>query len=445
MSVSKRLRILPLGLLIIVTGCSSNRLQQIFAPDREFMALNELDQNYDGQGARQGRSEESLASRSKDIGEHSNDQKSQRFFSIGRWINPGNTDSIPPDPFLAMEQFNPPANDNRVVVVGHSNELENREAGELLIENEKNQQPLNQETAETDSTDQRGRLPTFADVLAEFEEADENSDELDALAEEWLAEETMEDGTSDFGVLTTDAMKDSASAREADSDDPTLDFNVSDERLFFEDSEEPGVKLAETDGNLEGFEGLLENHNDSTSSDPFGDEQDYSPATDHVFNNESSIDESLWESSDSIVGWGHTEPKNDKSSHRLETIADQGRKKKLDFSRPTKVTASGVQRQKTTRAAMGLVAAAGEPATATEKMPFRVKAAEIGSQISSDDPFLSDFEKETPEATSPAVASNTGFISNVSPRTWLMLLGGVVIAYLLFAPERKNLRQPNNR
>jgi hypothetical protein len=68
----------------------------------------------------------------------------------------------------------------------------------------------------------------------------------------------------------------------------------------------------------------------------------------------------------------------------------------------------------------------------------------------SDDPFLNDFATQ---AAAPVRAtdfniragSSIGTTQNVSTRTWLMLLGAVVIAYLLFAPEKKKQSHQNNR
>ncbi|MEO2035988.1 MAG: hypothetical protein ABGZ35_28265 [Planctomycetaceae bacterium] len=454
MSVSNRLLILPLGLLITVTGCSGNRLRQIFAPDREFMALHELDRNDGERDDKNERSEqfsESLASRTDEI----DDQKVERFFSISRWLNPTHSDAIPPDPFLETNHFDqstPVDHDDPVAVVGHSNQLKNGEKEEFVVKDEPIQRPLDQETTDTNSPNHRQGLPTFADVLAEFEEADENSDDLDALAEEWLADEMEEENVSDFDVLLSGAMGDSITVREDDSDGPTLDFDVANGRSAFNDSKEPNLKLADTDESLEDFEELLENDVFASASDPFSDKQEHSPAADHVDRGAVSIDESLWESADSGVGWALSEPKNDEFNEEPVATARPGRSKKRGFGEPTKPAASGMQ-LRTPIPGVGLAAAAekrarrpaSSPARATEKMPFPVTAAEINSQISGDDPFLSDFETETTASTGQSVPSRTSAPGSVAPRTWLMLLGGVVIAYLLFAPERKNLRQPNNR
>ena len=75
-----------------------------------------------------------------------------------------------------------------------------------------------------------------------------------------------------------------------------------------------------------------------------------------------------------------------------------------------------------------------------------VSAMEAGTTAFSNEPFLTDFHTQAgvmqrPPAVTAAVYSGSGY----STKLWLMLLGGVVILYLLFAPEQKSPQETYNR
>ena len=64
----------------------------------------------------------------------------------------------------------------------------------------------------------------------------------------------------------------------------------------------------------------------------------------------------------------------------------------------------------------------------------------------SSEPFLTDFHAQAEAMQrSPAVAAAVYTGSGYSTKLWLMLLGGVVILYLLFAPEQKSQQETYNR
>ena len=68
------------------------------------------------------------------------------------------------------------------------------------------------------------------------------------------------------------------------------------------------------------------------------------------------------------------------------------------------------------------------------------------------DPFLADFESQAASTSTPiaapaatAAVPSGGQLGKIAPRTWLLLLAGVVVLYLLIAPERRNPNHPTNR
>ncbi|MCH2200370.1 MAG: hypothetical protein MK102_00255 [Fuerstiella sp.] len=460
MSVSKRLMILPLGLLITVSGCSGNRLRHLFAPEREFMNLSELDE-YNAKSEtdpdQAEASDELLASLSDSPVDKSGEQDHEGFFSINRWLKPKLKDTISPDPFLDDDQIDENENNRPVVVVGHSNEVQNEQAEESASEDEQKEQQFPQHTADTATFNQRQRRPTFADIMAEFQEDDEKSDDLDALAEEWLADQNNDktsivddfDPPIEFDPLIKEAIEDSTPVDGFGDSAPSLTFDVPEEQFPALDEEKPQFDLVNVvDDSPETIGNFLNNVSNHSENEQFGESQNQLTNTDVIFDDDPSIEDSLWQSSDSMGVW------QDNESIIDETTTDFSFDEEVEFSGDTKInaepvsTVSGSQLPRVTQSYDQIVSASDVTTPADVdglplESPKAAVAAELHLQPSDPDPFLSDFESQSSVATS--AGPKTEVAATISVRTWLMLLGGVVIAYLLIAPERQNLRNRNNR
>ncbi|MCH2209958.1 MAG: hypothetical protein MK110_01545 [Fuerstiella sp.] len=454
MSVSRLLLILPLGLLISVSGCSGNRLRYVFASDREFMKLSELDEYNAKREADSDQVEVSdgmLASVSEDSSNESSEQEHVDVLSISRWLNPKLEHAVSPDPFLEDEPVEPVdenADSGSVMVVGHPNELsEELSSGD---EDEQGKQRTRQDNADTVSFNEQERLPTFADILAEFEEDAEKPDDLDAQAEEWLANLNQDQSSSadEFEPLTGEAIEES---------DPADEFGDSTSFSAVAPSKEPSPVRDEGESQFDLVD-IIDDSSETVSEDEgdvdddFGNEylhdsQNQPAGKDVIVDNEPLIEDSLWHPSGSISGWRDTESIIDKTKSELSFDEETGFPDVTRFNAEP-VNPVSVSRLSSVTQSYDHTGSATDVITSVDVdnvphgTPQLAMTAEFHSHLPDSDPFLSDFESQS--VAGPA-GSKTGIVAALSVRTWLMLLGGVVIAYLLIAPERQNLRNRNNR
>lgn len=454
MSVSKHLLILPLGLLIAVSGCSSNRLRQIFAPDREFMSLSEIN-GEDTNQEQSAQSSQSLASQSRTVDDQSNAGRDDGIFSISRWLNPQDSDSYPPDPFLEYDETDQPATENPVIAVAHSNEPDGGAHTEFPDEDDHADQRFVEETTGLDASADSNRVPTFADILAEFEFEDDTAydDDLDDFASEWLADEVSDEDASDFDLLMANAMEDAAAVRDSDDSEVRLRFDAEVEEQFVADRQ--GSESAGMEGSSWDFEALRENGDEQTVDEPSSPQQSDSFDTPLVFGHDEALDESLWQSSDPVISWQDSDSVVAAAGDEpvsTEPLSDKG---PPDFSDPTELTTAARLQQTTSppnkvsqpagNADHHPVARASRLKQTPEAPVHRSTVASTDPRFSHPDPFLTEVDTQPLPPVSPEVESEAQVGSSFSSRTWLMLLGAAAIAYLLFAPERKNLRHLNNR
>ena len=455
MSVSKHLLILPLGLLIAVSGCSSNRLRQIFAPDREFMSLSEIN-GEEAKREQSAQSSHSLASQSGTVNDESNGGGNDGFFSVSRWLNPKDSESYPPDPFLEYDEADQTAVENPVIAVAHSNETGVEDNIEFPDKDNHADQRFVEETSGLGASADNNRVPTFADILAEFEFEDDtaNNDDLDDFAREWLADEVSGEDVNDFDVLMANAMEDADATRGSGDSEVTLRFDAEDEEQFVGDRQEQ-PEAADIEGGSWDFEALSKNGDELTVDEPSTRQQSDPFDTSLVFDHDEALDESLWQSSDSVIGWQGSDTVEAEARDEPVPTEPLSNKELPEFSEPTKL-ATAARMRPTNTPPNAVTQPAGKadhrrtarPSRLTQTREAPVRRSTVAGadpQFSHSDPFLTEVEPQPLPAANPEVESEALVGSSFSPRTWLMLLGAVAIAYLLFAPERKNLHHLNNR
>jgi len=448
MFVSKRLLILPLGLLITLPGCSGSRLQHILAPNRDFMTLSELDE-YDDDNH-----EPASSLASKDADKTSEDEDGG-LFNVAGWLRPKskNNDALPPDPFLE-DNFAPEADTKQpIATVGLSKNLEGK-AEQLISDDATPRTAAPKLAAVAGKTAKRSsKTPTFADIMSEFEEAEEDNssepDSIDAMEQAWLENQSPESQMGrNFDTLVAEAIDDGSVETPSDGDEVTLNFD-----MLNEEDQIPYLNLAKTTQESEKVDELMQELEATESFDPFGDSSLELPNTADLFDSTASDDKNLWQSSDSDIGW--TAPDSDDSAahHKSPLPSDQSTMGNWDFGPAGESAGFPLQLP---------AIAQSSAANSNPKQRSAINESFAGnnsqslamlqspSETLSNDSFLNDFATQ---AAAPANATGSdipavpsvGAIQNAAARTWLMLLGAVAIAYLLFAPEQKNLRHENNR
>lgn len=467
MFVSKRLLILPLGLLITLVGCSGSRLQQIFAPDRDFMSLSELDEY---EGLQRGPTSASVVLR--DAGEKS---EGGRLSSVAGWLRPKskNNDALPSDPFLKDNNDTEADRKQPIVTVELSKNL--GEDAEQL--SSKNNTGFPSATTPEETVKRSSEAPTFADIMSEFEESADNlstepdiidameeawienlsteSDSSDAMEEEaWLEKQSAESQTvSNWDTLLPEAIDDGSPKSESSDDGLILNFDMLNDEPSEEDDQVPTLNLAETVQESEKIDELIQELAASEAFDSFEDSSLELSDTADFFDSETADDESLWQSFDSTIERKSPDSDDSADVHKLPPLSDPFTVGNRDFDPVNEGANSSLQLPPIVQSSSAASSPGEQPAIAqsfTNGNPQPLTIAHNQSQTLSDDPFLNDFATQ---AAAPARAadfniragSSIGTIQNVSTRTWLMLLGVVVIAYLLFAPEKKKQSHQNNR
>ena len=456
MSVSKYFLILSTGLMIAVSGCTGNRLRQIFAPDREFLSLSELDQ-YDTQGGKEpelpGPSENSLVSFWKDRTDSSDDTERERVFAITHWLRPKDREILPVDPFLDNYNGNDSGDDRPIVTVGHTDDQPDDWASEFSSETADPEVAGVEHADDTEEAAPKRGLMTFADIMAEFEDEDEDEiDDLDALAEEWLREQTTGSDVGDFDDVLSKSLDESPVTGDTSEDGPVLDFDEPDETLT---AEELTQRDSEQDNlNIESLNWELDFH---TIDAPYAASQPRGLQNTGIIHGESLLDDSLWQPADSATEWTLTDITNDEQhGEQMSTATTAGvGNRESSSAAGEEVPGMKLSPVSSTFESDGASDAAANHASVsqltppTQEIPQAAVEVRIDSRVPPEvRPFLTDFKFQAAEVlprlpvstTVPAASTGAGSGRSISPRTWLILLGGVVIAYLLFAPERKNLR-----
>ncbi len=452
MSVSKHLCILSVGLLIVISGCSSNRLRHIFAPDREFLALNELEQYNRERGAELEWSEqpaESLVSLRKDAEDKAGNGERVGIFSISRWLQPKNRAVLPANPFLEDYPGEEATDNNSIVAVAHSDELPHGSVDEFSSEKDESHEIIFGETADAGA---KGGSSRFADIMAEFEDEDEQADDLDALAEAWITGETDKAGAISFDPLPAKSDDKLTASKEPRNKATVWEFSALDEQLAGEEVEQSVYDLSEPGGIMDSRDKLDWNLEFKAMKAPYAGRQPDGLQTAGIIHGEASMDESLWQPANSSDGWESADFENIQDNHQRSAIAAVDTKWNWDFGPVTEVENSARNLPRVTQsfdpAAAGGGVPVGDPSTPIQRAPQTLMSARTDLLASGVHAFPSDVKSQAlavspaPATTMPTVARKAGLFSFLSPRAWLMLLGVVVIAYLLFVPDRKNLRHP---
>lgn len=516
MSVFRSPFLLLLGLLVAVPGCSGGRMRQVFTPDREFMTLSEL-QEYDKQqdiAADESKSTRGfLASLTRDKrddtddSDEATDEKRERLLSLSRWLPSAKAEDLPTDPFVGIDQdadedtdvdaeadriavadadSEESVTDNYIISTGLARDLPSDEQTPANEDTSFSVNPF--EAAATESAVAAtpdaapaadDSLPTFADIMMEFEDEDESdsTDELDAMAEAWLAGQSgaaddssaSDSELTDFEALLAEAEQAVTPATPAASDElPGLDFDMPQDDSSLT-ADEP--ELPKTAANSSTIQQLIDSSETAIDPDQLAEAEPFDefpvrlPTENRIrHNDEPEAEQPLWPSSGVAQNQPPVAPRTPITQPAPSTTAAaDDLMGSWDFGPP----------QDSSRVAMGRPAPPSEeieavrsdfrppayshPATGLQSESGATEPVGIPSVATSDvfddTRFLNDFEQQAEAAadtpatapTEPAAATGGSFISRTSPRTWLLILGAAIIGYLLLAPERQNLRQTNNR
>ena len=450
MSGSKYLVVLPVGLLIAISGCSSNPLRHIFAPDRDFLSLNELEKYNRERNAEIDWTEESDESPGS-FREGAEDKvvnvERKSVFSVSRWLQPKNLAVLPANPFLEDDSGARASDERSIVAVAHSDERFHGSVDEFSSEEAEDREFVFEETAGTDT---RGGLPTLADIMAEFEDQDDQADDLDELAEAWITGETAKSDAVNFDPLPTKSNNKLTASKEPRNKAAVWEFDDWDEQLTVEEAD-PSVSEFSESGNVTGAVDELDWRLEfKAMKAPYAGRQSDGLQSAGILHSEASMDESLWQPADSSDSWGSADFSNDQDNCQVASIAAAADMQwDWDLGPATEIESSATNPARLTQSfgaeGAGIGQPVGDSSTSAQQVSQTLMSARMDSPASGVHSFPGNAVSQV-LAVSPAPvtteAPKAGLVSFLSPRAWLMLLGGVVIAYLLFVPERKNLRHP---
>jgi hypothetical protein len=526
MFVSKRLLILPLGLLITLAGCSGSRLQHIFAPDRNFMTLSELDEY---EGIQRGPTSSSMVSRDAD-----EKPEGRGMSDVAGWLLPKseNNDAFLSDPFLKDNHDTEVDRKHPIVTVELSKNL--GEDTEQVIAKNKMGFPsatAPKIAATAEKTGKRSsESSTFADIMSEFEESANNlssepdiidameeawienlpsesdsidpmeeawienpptesdiidaveeawienppteSDIIDAVEEAWIENLPTESGSIDVmeeawvekqstesqtasncDTLMAEAIDDGSPKSQSSDDGLTLDFDMLSDEPSEEDDQVPTLDLTETIQEPEKTDELIQ---ELAASEAFDSLEDSSPKLSNTadrFDSERANDESLWQASDSTIDFKSPDSDASADLNKSLPLSDLFTVGNRSLGSTTQAVNSSLQLPPIVQSSSAASSPARQPAIAqsfTNSDPQPLTIAHTQSHTLSDDPFLNDFATQAAapvRETDVNMTAESGnrMTQNVSARTWLMLLGAIVIAYLLFAPENSKQSHQDNR
>jgi len=446
MLASSRIMLLNLSLVIVVSGCSESRVRQLFSQDREFLSLSELRESRVNDGAGED-SAERLVSQS-DSG--SGEEKRSRFPKLSRVLPWRRDGDIPSDPFLESdaEDQNLP-----VIAAGPEKLLEDSEESTADSERsrERRQPKIEAIARESKRTSEfRGSADSlsFDRFLAELGSADESPTTADENAVDRGGMGTDSDGsTNGFDLFLADSTRDSdreESAESADSD-VILSFDLLEEATRpdrFAPDDDPELVLVLNE-RTEMAESLLPDSFDS--SDPVA----RTGAVD-IFDSAAEEPATLWQAADVPFDW------DDSESDHSDTVirSEQDAAWIVSHQADSVLHDGGDHNQFTGRHGVADVSAQDgntlllpptAPLVPIQSVSQAVDITEFAAADFDDDLFLDDFASQA-----TAVAASTAdspsriapWLRKRSPSAWLLLLAGIVVTYLLIAPERRKPALP---
>ena len=505
---SRQFSILLPGVLILCVGCTGGRLRDRFASDRDYLTMSELeeyDREHSSIYAETDGKPTLLASwnrdRNKTDEERSKDTegKQRRFLNLGGLFG-RDSEEVPDDPFIAFEDESSAedgedadtADENRtaVVTVSSSDDAENEapatdEASQLIHDD------WVAEVREREPTSPTGTGESIADILAEFGQDDEPDSVIGDFDELLVGSADSDSGFEDF-VPSPDQAEleeddetnsvgsdfDNLLAGSADSDSEFEDFVLSLDESDNDSSDDvPMLSFSENDKSADRYPAIdfsepshdatstsddtpaLTFDNKQTNEDRSSDaafeiqprevpQQSPDIARKQVF---SEVREPLWVASDD-TDWSDTEPIKvttpTANSFNLPPIDSVQVSPKVTPAFPDHRAASHDGSDAISLANRPVVTKASSAAPSTaDRLAPAFADDEFGDPV-----FQTDFSAQAqqpptevpPAASADRASQSAGLIRDISTRAWILILGGVIIAYLLFAPERKNHLIPRN-
>ena len=487
MSKSKRDIVLSLIVLATLSGCSGSRLRQMFAPDREFMALSELDQPVDEDvtdGPSRGRLSGILASASKEKRDEAKkneaeDQIVQTGF-LRRLLKKQEEEKLPTDPFLDEPETKEGL---PVVTAGKSRGVDDDADAPNIAPKKKTADAVagggsddrRTDVAAAKSTDGRPLVSrkddfeeeeSLSDLIAEFRNDDElfppsakesaASEQIQSIRRD--AHREAEDGFNEFleYALKDGSAASAESSGNASQDDFELDIAMLNELTSpdtLRDKDSKFALPAELDNDIDDVraESLIQKTDNTAvndpGSDPFADEEAIDVVRQEApLRSESAAKSGLWESPNDSFNWGSPSAAGDEGVFDDESLWS-------GFPEVPVSAASTESRHEESpiRTTVLSESDGSRPTVPTTTASHTKSRAGTAQAPFESDPFLADFEEQADSPTdsadlSPAVAvAPGGSLGGIAPRAWLLILAGVVVLYLLIAPERRNPSYPTNR
>jgi hypothetical protein len=220
-----------------------------------------------------------------------------------------------------------------------------------------------------------------------------------------------------------------------------------------EDDQVPTLDLTETIQEPEKIDELIQ---ELAASEAFDSLEDSSPKLSNTadrFDSERANDESLWQATDSTIDFKSPDSDASADLNKSLPLSDLFTVGNRSLGSTTQAVNSSLQLPPIVQSSSAASSPARQPAIAqsfTNSNPQPLTIAHNQSHTLSDDPFLNDFATQAAapvRETDVNMTAESGnrMTQNVSARTWLMLLGAIVIAYLLFAPENSKQSHQDNR
>jgi hypothetical protein len=498
MTISRCNFIFSLLLLLAVSGCSGSRLRNAFRAEREFFTLSELEEyNASQDDIRQQPKHwiEGLASFSDESAdEEATRSKRQGLLNFGRLLG-RDDESIPPDPFVvadedteSSQEGREAASDRAVVSVSSSGELPTEHAMPLVVDDWVTEMGVSAAATDSrESSEQSEANPSFSDIMAEFSDDQEETDDLDSLADQLMADQLMAEHSSKSGSLDemlADFSESSSVAGEVDR------FEVSPE-MFLRDASASAESIPVVSAPDEDIDNpfdagrrpvqikdpvpnLPDNVGESSAFDvgqrassnavpgesgiqtvEATEAQNRRHGLADILDSDTTGAGSLWKQSSQATG-RVPEPVTHRVNRRPEIGNHHQAAPAWDAASSSQSVTSFEQihrpeqsQDKMSFASSPLLLPGMKPSVQSQAgtlAPVRMNPPITTGP--NQDPFLNDFEKlvQATRISSPvATGSSDAVIAGFSPRMWVVLLGTVVILYLLFAPERQNRSEPSNR
>lgn len=468
MSVTRRqFYILLPGVLILCVGCTGGRLRDRFASDRDYLTMSELEEYDREHGSIYAETDNKptlltswTRDRNKTDEERSTDTegKQRRFLNLGGLFG-RDSEEVPDDPFIAFEDESSTdgaedadtADENRtaVVAVSSSDDAENEapatdEANQLIHDD------WVADVKEREPTSPTGTGESIADLLAEFEEDDEADPVIGDFEELLVGSGDSDSGFEDF-VLSLDEsdneLSDDVPVR-SDSDKsadryPAIDFSVTSNDATSTSDDTSALTFDNKQTEKAGNSGAA--FEIDLRETP---QQSPDIAREPVC---SEVREPLWVASDDTGS-------SDSQSIKVTTPpADSFNLPPIDSAQvlPAAPLAPPAH-QAASHDGSDPVSLANRPVV-TEALSAAPTTAERLAPAFADDEFgdpvfHTDFSAQAQQrrteahlaASAERASQSAGLIRDISTRAWILIFGGVIIAYLLFAPERKNHLIPRN-